>query len=113
MFEKLGVNTAVSSTSIIADLIEQEVDYTGVKTLMILKNGKIALSEIEVGEGSPVCGKSLKDLNLPKESILVSVIRDEEVIIPNGFTVLQKGDNVIAVTSKQNQDKLRAFFIKA
>jgi trk system potassium uptake protein TrkA len=113
VFEKLGVDTAVSSTSIIADLIEQEVDFAGVKTLMMLKNGKITLSEIEVMEGSVVCDKSLKDIDLPKESILVSVIRNEEVVIPNGFTVLQKGDFVIAVTSKENQGKLRAFFTKA
>ncbi len=112
VFEKLGVDTAVSSTSIIADMIEQEVDYSGIKTLMMLKDGKITLSEIEVMEGSPVCDKSLKDINLPKESILVSVIRDEAVIIPNGLTVLQKDDYVIAVTSKENQKKLIAFFTK-
>ena len=111
VFKKLGVDMAVSSTSIIADMIEQEVDYVGMKTLMMLKNGKITLSEIEVMENSTVCNKSLKEINLPKDSILISVIRDEEVIIPNGYTVLQKGDNVLAVSSKENQEILKKFFI--
>lgn len=112
VFQKLGVDTAVSSTSIIADLIEQEVDYAGMKTLMMLKNGKITLTEIEVMPGSPVCNKSLRDIDLPRDSILVSIIRDEEVIIPNGFTVLQKGDFVIAVSSKENQQNLKEYFTK-
>lgn len=112
VFERLGVDMAVSSTSIIADLIEQEVDYNGMKTLMKLKNGKIALSEILITAGSPVCNKSLKDIDIPRDCILVSVIRDEEVVIPNGFTVLHEGDYVIAVSSQEDQLKLRNYFLE-
>lgn len=111
VFERLGVDMPVSSTSIIADLIEQEVDYTGMKTLMKLKNGKIVLSEIRISENSPVCNKSLKEINIPRDCILISVIRDEEVIIPNGFTVLQKGDYIIAVSSQEDQNELKNYFI--
>lgn len=111
VFEMLGVDIAVSSTSIIADLIEQEVDYSGVKTLTKLKNNKIVLSEIQISESSPVCNKSLKDIDLPKDCILVSVIRDEEVIIPNGSTILQQNDYVIAVSSGEDQERLRNYFI--
>lgn len=111
VFERLGVDIAVSSTSIIADLIEQEVDYSGMKTLMKLKNGKIVLSEIYISKDSPVINKSLKDIDLPKDCIIISVIRDEEVVIPNGFTMLQPGDYVIAVSSLENQLGLRKFFL--
>lgn len=111
VFERLGVDIAVSSTSIIADLIEQEVDYSGMKTLLKLKNGKIVLSEIFINTGSQVCNKSLKDLSIPRDCILISVIRDEEVIIPNGFTVLQAGDYIIAVSSQDDQEGLKKYFI--
>jgi len=111
VFQKLGVDLAVSSTSIIADLIEQEVDYTGMKTLLRLKSGKLVLNEIVITEKSPVVNKSLKDINIPKDCIIISVIRGEEVIIPNGFTVLKDKDYIIAVSSKQDQQELREFFI--
>lgn len=111
VFERLGVDIAVSSTSIIADLIEQEVDYSGMKTLMRLKSGKLVLSEILINKNSPVCEKSLKDVNLPKDCILISVIRDEEVVIPNGYTVLHEGDYIIAVSSQEDQQELKDFFI--
>lgn len=112
VFQKLGVDIAVSSTSILADLIEQEVDYSGMKTLMKLKNGKIVLSEIVISELAAVCGRSLRDISLPRDCILISVIRDEEVIIPNGFTVLQCGDYIIAVSSQADQEELKNYFLK-
>lgn len=111
VFQQLGVDIAVSSTSIIADLIEREVDFAGIKTLVNLKSGKVAMSEIFIDEKSPVINQSLKELDIPKDCILISVIRDEEVIIPNGFTVLNAGDHVIAVSSGENQQQLKNFFV--
>lgn len=111
IFEKLGVDIAVSSTSVIADLIEQEVDFSGMKTLMKLKDGKIALSEIVISETCPVINKSLKEIQLPKDCILISVIREDSVIIPNGDTVISDGDYIIAASSIANQQDLKDFFL--
>jgi trk system potassium uptake protein TrkA len=111
VFEKLGVDIAVSSTSIIADLIEQEVDYSGMKTLMKLKNGKIALSEILISDTSPVKNKKLKEIDIPRECVLISVIREEGVIIPNGETLLQEGDYILAASAIKDQQELKDFFI--
>lgn len=112
VFERLGVDIAVSSTSIIADLIEQEVDYSGMKTLSKLKSGRVVLSEIIIKSSSPVCNKSLKEIDIPRDCILVSVIREEEVIIPNGFTVLKEGDHIITVSSQEDQQELKEYFIR-
>ncbi len=112
VFKHLGVDFAVSSTSIIADIIEQEVDYAGLKTLMKLKDGKIVLSEILIQEDSRVCNKKLKEVAIPNDCILVSVIRDEEVIIPNGYTILQAGDYVIAVSAQEVQQELKNYLLR-
>ncbi len=111
VFEKLGVDIAVSSTSIIADLIEQEVDFSGMKTLMKLKDGKIALSEVIITTTSPVCNKSLKQIKLPKDCVLISVIRGDSVIIPNGETFMLDGDYIIAASSIKDQQELKNFFL--
>lgn len=110
VFERLGVDIAVSSTSIITDLIEQEVDTSGIKTILKLKKGKIVLLEIDVSIGHGVCGKSLKDIVLPKDCVFISIIREDEIIIPNGFTIIKSGDCIIAATSKEKQQELREYF---
>ena len=111
IFQKLGVDIPVSSTSIIADLIEQEVDYSGIKTLLRLKTGKLVLNEILITDKSPVCDKALKDINIPKDCVVISVIRDVEVIIPNGFTILKEGDYIITVSSSEDQAELKDYFV--
>lgn len=111
VFKKLGVDMAVSSTSMIAELIEQEIDYMGIKTLIKLKDGKITLNEIELHENSVACGKKLMDLKLPNNSLLISIIRDDDVFIPNGQTVLKKGDYIIAASSSEDQERLKKFFL--
>lgn len=111
VFQKLGVGISVSSTSIIADLIEQEVDYSGIKTLLRLKSGKLVLNEIVITNKSPVCNETLKDINIPKDCVIISVIRGEEVIIPNGFTMLKEGDYIITVSSNEDQLELKEYFL--
>lgn len=111
VFEKLGVDKAVSSTSIIADLIEQEVDYNGMVTLMELKGGSITLNELSIPAHSPVINKPLKELRMPKGALLISVIRGEQVIIPHGETIILEGDCIITVTSMKDKQELRDYFM--
>jgi trk system potassium uptake protein TrkA len=111
IFEKLGVDYSINSTSKIAELIEQEVDFSGVKTLMKLKTGNVVISEILIESNSPIINKLIKDMNIPKDCILMSVIRDKEVIIPNGYTEIKNGDCVIVISSKTDQKELKEFFV--
>lgn len=111
IFEKLGVDVALSTTSMIAEVIEQEIDFSGMKTLMKLKQGDTVINEITLNDKSPVINQSLIELDIPKNCILISVIRNEEVIIPNGFTVLKAGDFIIAITSSDTQEKLKNYFL--
>jgi len=111
VFEKLGVDKAVSSTSIIADLIEQEVDYKGMVTLMELKGGLITLNELLIPPNSPIINKCLKEMHLPKGSLLISVIREDEVIIPSGSTIIYEGDYIITASSMKDKQELRNYFL--
>lgn len=110
VFLKLGVDIPVSSTMIITDLIEQEVDYAGMKTLTSVKNNKIVVSEIVIKKTSPVFNKTVMDIKMPKDCQLVSVIKNEEVLRPRGHLVLLEGDSVIVVSDSENKKHLRDLF---
>jgi len=51
--------------------------------------------EFEIGRTSRIIGKPLKDLGLPKGSLVAAVVRKGEVFIPYGKSVLESGDKVI------------------
>lgn len=111
VFLKLGVDIPVSSTTVIADLIEQEVDYSGMKTLTSIKNNKIVVSEIEITKNSPVFNRRVKDVKMPRDCQLVSVIKNNEVTRPGEHLVFMEGDSVIVVSDSENKKHLRDLFV--
>jgi len=111
VFLKLGVDFPVSSTTIITDMIEQEVDYAGMKTLTSIKNNKIVISEVEIKRTSPVFNKSVAEIEMPEDCQLVSVIKNDEVLRPNEHLVLLEGDSVIVVSDSESKEELRNLFV--
>jgi trk system potassium uptake protein TrkA len=105
-FTQLGIDVPVDSTKIIAKVIEEEVSFSDFVNLMSFKRGKLAIVRLDLPEDSPVVGKELKDVHLPSDSVIVSVLRGEEVIVPKGDTVFRNGDDVIAITLIGNEPQL-------
>lgn len=105
-FTELGIDVPVDSTKIIAKIIEEEASFSDFVNLMSFKRGKLAIVRVDLPEDSPVISKEIKDIELPRDSVLVSVVRGEEVIVPKGDTVLKSGDDVIALTLIGNEPQL-------
>lgn len=104
IFERLGVDSAVSSTTSIVDVIEREVFISGFKYLTSV--GNISINEIKIMPEFPSVGKRIKDLGVSEDSIIISIIRDSDVIIPTGSTIINAMDEIIAVSKKGNEVKL-------
>ena len=102
----LGADIAVSSTEIITRLIEQEVDVAEMHLLATLNKGRAGICAITLPEDTALDGKMLKDLVLPQGSLIISVVRGEKMVIPNGFTVIHAGDEIVAVCEGQSQKQL-------
>jgi len=105
-FSELGVDVPVDSTKIIAKIIEEEVSFSDFVNLMSFKRGKLAIVRLDLPDDSPVINKQIKDIQLPADSVLVSIVRGEEVIVPKGNTALESGDDIIALTIVGNEPQL-------
>jgi trk system potassium uptake protein TrkA len=111
IFTMLGVDAAVSGTAILASLIEQEVDVAQLRTLLTFKHGELKIVEAEVTGSSPLVGRPLREAKVPSESVLVMVVRGDEVIFPRGDTVLEPEDSVMAVTRSGREEALRTLLL--
>ncbi len=111
VFSALGVDVAIDSTEIIAKIIEEEVSFSDIVNLMTFKRGKLAIVRVDLTADSPVIDKPVKNIVLPPDSVLVSIIRGETVIIPRGDTVLQERDDLIALTLIEKEQQLLEVFI--
>ena len=101
MMHVLGVDYAVSSTEIIARIIEQEANLMEFHLVASLNKGKGQILSVKLEANTALEGRMVKDLVFPKGSLLISVVRREKLIIPSGTTVLQGGDEIIAVCEEK------------
>jgi trk system potassium uptake protein TrkA len=107
IFRKLGIDVTVSSTELILSQIEQVIPSQSLVHLLTLRNVGVSFVELSIQADSPALGRPLHQLGVPDDCILALVIRrDKEAIIPYGQTMLEPGDQVIAVTSEASEGTL-------
>jgi trk system potassium uptake protein TrkA len=99
---RLGVDSIINSTELVAHLIEAELSTSDMVPLIELRRAAEELVKVTLLENAPAAGKSVMDLGMPPDCLLVTVIRDEKVVIPRGTTVLQPGDSILAITSRES-----------
>lgn len=108
---RLGGDATVCSAQIVASLIGQEVTVEGVIPLLSLERGEIEIVEVTLPEDSPFSGRFVRELNLPADSILISVIRRGKVVIPRGDTSLNGEDKILALTRASQVQALKDLFL--
>ena len=98
LYKYMDVDNPVDSISIIARIVEEEASFTDVVSLLSIKKGRLSIVRVDIPDDSPVANKALKDIKLPPNSVLVSILRGPEIIVPSGLTVILPDDEVIAAT---------------
>ena len=102
-----GVDVAMSMPHLLTSLVEEAVSVGDLVRLLSLEQGKVALLEVRLAEGSPADGKTVGDLKFPPDCSLVAVVRDSHVIPPTTDTPLHAGDEVLAIASPEAESDLK------
>ncbi|MFN2489053.1 MAG: TrkA family potassium uptake protein [Actinomycetota bacterium] len=105
--ETWGVDVAVSTPHLLTSLVEEAVSVGDIVRLLQLEQGKVALLEVTLDEGSPAHGKTVRELNMPPDCTLVAIVRDRHVIAPKSETSLEVGDEVLALAGAEAEPDLR------
>jgi trk system potassium uptake protein len=109
-FDLLGIRPFVSATDLILRLIEHEVPEYGLVHLLDLPQERLEIIEMLLGAGSQVTGRRVGDLEMPEGTLLISVLREGRGFVPGPDTVLEEGDEVLAVLDPGVAEDLKAFF---
>jgi trk system potassium uptake protein len=109
-FELLGIKPLVSATDLILRLIEHEVPEYGLVHLLDLPEQRLEIIEMLLPEDSRAAGERVGDLQMPDGTLLISVLRGDEGFVPTADTVLEAGDEILAVLDPNVEEDLTAFF---
>jgi trk system potassium uptake protein TrkA len=106
-FDLLEITRTVCATSGLLGLVEHEVPEHGLVRLLELRREGLEVVEVQVLANSPAAGKVVSGLSLPEGSRLVSVMRNGIAEIAVGETLIQPGDQVVAILKPGAEDMLR------
>ena len=105
--ETWGVDVAVSTPHLILALTEEALSVGSLVRLLQLEKGRARLVEVTLAEDSPVIGRVIAELPIPRDSTFVAIVREEHVVVPRGDTGFQAGDEVLALVTPDSEDEVR------
>lgn len=103
----MGVDAAVSGARILAKLIEEETEVNHITTILNLAAGEISLVKGIVEINSKAAHKKIKELNLPKDCIIMTIVRDNKVLLPNGNSLLLPSDEILSVVADKRRKEFK------
>ena len=110
---RLGVDSTVSSTAIIQQVIERELPTVRIKTLLSLQSGAFQILEYPLDSASPATGRLVREMDLPHESNLIAILRGHNTVVPRGDTKFIAGDVVVALVNTEREAQLRLALLGA
>lgn len=116
MLDELGIKNTVSPRDIVANRIISYIRAlentvgSNILTLYRLVNDQVEALEFLAKKQEDIYDKPLKELKIKKNCLVACIIRENDVIIPNGNDCIKLDDSVIVVTTHKNFDDLTDIF---
>ena len=112
IFREVGIE-CVSSTTLIANLIEEEALLGSVSVVSSLTHGNVALTEVVVPRmrhHSNEAGVDIDSLPLPDNVLIAAVATKDDVVVASDNLVMYPGEKAIVVADNDVLDEVRAVF---
>ncbi|NMB64913.1 MAG: Trk system potassium transporter TrkA [Spirochaetes bacterium] len=106
---RLDIDVTVNPKLSTVDAIMKFIRRGNIKSLHSIFHGRAEVIEFSVDEKNPLVGKPLKDMLFPKNSIILSVVRNNTNILPHGNIVIEPNDLVIIIAEKTSIPDLEQF----
>jgi len=107
VMRRLGVDTTVSSTAIITNVIENELPTSKFRTLLDLHACGMELIEFKLEYACPLTGNQLKDVSLPKDCNIVAIVRRGETVLLRDDTTFNKDDTILAMIQRRREEEFK------
>lgn len=109
MITTIGIDVAISPRLISNSTILHFIRQGKVLSVSSLQED-IEILEIEALETSDIINVPIRDARLPKETLILSIQRGDEIIIPVGSTVIRAGDKVLIQANSSAVPKVEKLF---
>lgn len=110
VLDKLDIDAVFNTSYITAAEMLKEIRGKSSLALHLLLNGQVECVELIIRASHLVCGNTLEDLNLPDGTLIISIIRGQSMLVPNGKTILESGDRIILFSMHEVAPRVQKIF---
>lgn len=108
-----GVDKHFCGTDIIVDLVENEIEFQGMRVVTRIDGTDHAIVEFKLSPSSSACEKMLSEYKFVKTAkVVVITSADGKTITPQGDTVMHAGDDMLMVCRKRYMEDLWEAMVK-
>ena len=106
LFKILGVDGIVNSTHLALSAIEDEIPGRALVHLMDLKDHRMEMISVNIPPDGVMVGKPLSEIELPPNSFISLVVKEDESVLPSDGVVIGSGDDIVVVTDPDKEQLL-------
>lgn len=106
IIKNLGIDSVISPKLITSNQILKYVRGNSIESLYRIVEGQAEITEVVAEPDSRIINIKLKKLGLPKDTIIATIVRKNEVVIPHGNDIIKEGDRVIVISKNKNISSL-------
>lgn len=111
LIQSVGIDVSVSPRLLTSEAIMRFIQKGTLISMAEVNTGFAQIIELIIDrENHPLANQAIKDIKFPKGVIVVSILRDGQVIIPTGNDVLLFEDNLNIFVAKISMKKLKRLF---
>jgi trk system potassium uptake protein TrkA len=103
---EMGVDVSLNQAEILSRLTAEEMSLGDMMTMLKIRRGKYSIVEEKIAPGAPIIGLAIKDLTIPNNCVISGIIRHGDIVLPRGTTILEEGDEVLALVDDAAREQL-------
>lgn len=104
---ELGIDSIISPKLITTNQILKYARGKALESLLKIAEGSVEILEFIVDANSSFANKQIKNIEIVKDTLIATIVRKNEVVIPHGNDVIKNGDRIIVITKQKNISELK------
>lgn len=104
---ELGIDSIISPKLITTNQILKYARGNALESLLKIAEGSVEILEFIVDSNSNFADKPIKGIEMVGDTIIATIVRKHEVVIPHGNDVIKNGDRIIVITKQKNISELK------
>ena len=106
----MGIDLVINPYTLVAREIHKIVRSLSALSVEDFADNRVEVIQLAIDKNTTGMGKPLKALVLPESSLIVAIVRDDELIVPGGNDYYQVGDDVYVVGLTESMNAVEKVF---